>query len=169
LVYGTPSSAFDLIGYSDSDWRGDKVDGKSTSGVCQFLGGSLVCWSSKKQNCVATSSTEAKYISVESCCVQLLWMRKCLKDFGVNCDKVPLLCDNESAIKIAHNLVLHGKTKHIEICHHFIREHVANGDIELSYVNTKDQLADIFTKPLDERRFKELRSKLNIIDSDNFY
>ena len=88
-------------------------------------------------------------------------------DYGVKCDKVLLLCDNESAIKIAYNPVLHAKTKHIEIRNHFIREHIARGDIELSFVGTKDQLADIFTKPLDEARFREFRHELNIIDSSN--
>ena len=81
------------------------------------------------------------------------------------CDKVPLLCDNESAIKISYNPVDHTRTKHIEIRHHFIRDHVAWGDTELSYVSTKDQLADIFMKPLDEARFCYLRTELNIIDS----
>ena len=78
---------------------------------------------------------------------------------------MPLLCDNESAIKIAYNPVQHSRTKHIEIHHHFIRDHVARGHIELSYVPTKDQLADIFTKPLDEARFTYLRNELNIVDS----
>jgi hypothetical protein len=90
-----------------------------------------------------------------------------LKDYGVHCDKVAPLCDNESAIKIAHNPIQHNKTKHIEIRHHFIRDHVNRGDINLSYVGTNDQLADIFMKPLDEARFRELRHALNIIDSCN--
>ena len=161
-------SSFSLTGYSDADYAGDKKDRKSTSGACQFLGRSLVCWSSKKQNCVALSTTEAEYISAASCCAQLLWMRQTLKDFGVTYDKVPLLCDNQSAIKIAHNPVQHAKTKHIEIRHHFIREHVERGDIELLYVGTKDQLADIFTKALDVQRFLELRNELNVVDSSNF-
>ena len=75
---------------------------------------------------------------------------------------MPLLCANESAIKIAYNPVQHSRTKHIEIRNHFIRDHVAWGDIELQYVPTKDQLADIFTKPLDEARFCYLRNELNI-------
>ena len=92
-------------------------------------------------------------------------MRQTLKEYGVHCDKVPLLCDNESDIKIAYDPVDHTRTKHIEIHHHFIRDHVSQGDIELSYVSTKDQLADIFMKPLDEARFCYLRNELNIIDS----
>ena len=90
------------------------------------------------------------------------------KDFGIKKKTLPLLCDNESAIRIAHNPVLHGKTKHIEIRYHFIRDHVANEDISLSYINTKDQLADIFTKPLDEKRFKELRGQINVVCASNF-
>src|SRR3989337_2027053 len=115
---------FDLIGYTDAGWAGDKVGRKFTSGACQFLGCSLVSWSSKKQNCVSLSTVETEYVAAASCCAQLLWMRQTLKDYGVTCDKVPLLCDNESAIKISHNPVQHSKTKHIEIRHHFIRDNV---------------------------------------------
>jgi hypothetical protein len=94
-------------------------------------------------------------------------MRQTLKDYGVTCDKVPLFCDNESAIKISYNPVQHSKTKHIEIHHHFIRDHVKRGEIDIIHVGTQEQLADIFTKPLDEARFHELRHELNIIDSSN--
>ena len=85
-------------------------------------------------------------------------MRQTLKEYSVNCDKVPLLCDNESAIKIAYNPVQHSRTKHIEIQNHFIRDHVARGDIEIAHVPTKDQPADIFMKPLDDVRFCYLRN-----------
>ena len=80
---------------------------------------------------------------------------------------MPLLCDNESAIMISRNPVQHSKTKHIEIRHHFIRYHIKRGDLDIIYINTQEQLADIFTKPLDEARFCELRHELNIIDSSN--
>ena len=160
-------SAFDLIGYSDSDYAGDRVDRKSTSGTCHFLGRSLVCWSSKKQNCVSLSTAEAEYIAAGSCCAQLLWMKQTLKDYGVNVKNVPLYCDNESAIKIAHNPVQHSKTKHIQIRHHFLRDHVLKGDISIEHVKTEEQLADIFTKPLDEKRFSKLRCELNILESSN--
>ncbi|KAK1650752.1 hypothetical protein QYE76_068557, partial [Lolium multiflorum] len=154
-------STFELIGYSDSDWAGDKVDRKSTSGACQFIGRSLVSWSSKKQNSTALSTAEAEYISAASCCTQLLWMKQTLKDYGVSLGTVPLLCDNESAIKIANNPVQHCRTKHIDIRHHFLRDHVANKDIDLTHVGTTYQLADIFTKPLDEARFVNLRGELD--------
>src|SRR3954466_3582312 len=160
-------SSFDLVDYSDSDYAGDKVDRKSTLGTCQFLGRSLVCWSSKKQNCVSLSTAEVEYIAAGSCCAQLLWMKQTLKDYGINVKNVPLLCDNESAIKIAHNPVQHSKTKHIQIRHHFLRDHVLKGDISIEHVKTEEQLADIFTKPLDEKRFSKLQCELNILESSN--
>jgi hypothetical protein len=160
-------SIFDLLGYSDLDYAGCKVDRKSTSGTCQLLGRSLVSWISKKQNSIALSTTEAEYVAAGACCAQLLWMRLTLRDVGCKFSKVPLLCDNESAIKLANNPVNHSRTKHIDIRHHFLRDHEAKGDIDLSHVSTDKQLADIFTKPLDELRFCVLRSELNILDSRN--
>ena len=78
------NNSFDLIGFSDADYAGSKIDRKSTSGTCQFLGPCLVSWSSRKQNSVAISTTEAEYVAAGSCCAQILWMRQTLKDFGVN-------------------------------------------------------------------------------------
>jgi hypothetical protein len=161
-------STFDLIGYSDADWAGCKIDRKSTLGTCQFLGRSLVSLASKKQNSVALSTAEAEYITAGHCCVQLLWMSQTLRDYGYKLSKVPLLCDNESAIRMADNPVEHSRTKHIDIQYHFLRDHQQRGDIEIAYVNTKNQLYDIFTKPLDEKTFSKLRNELNILDSRNF-
>jgi hypothetical protein len=158
---------FDLIGYSDSDYVRCKVDRKSTSGTCQFLGRSLVSWSSKKQTFVALSIVEAEYVVAGQCCTQLLWMRQTLRDFGYNLSKVPLLRDNESAIRMADNPVEHSRTKHIDIRHHFLRDHQQKGDIEVYHINTENQLVDIFTKPLDEKTFCRLRSELNVLDSRN--
>jgi hypothetical protein len=120
-------STFDLIGYSDADWGGCKIDRKSTSGTCQFLGRSLVSWASKKQNSVALSTVEAEYIAARHCCAQLLWMRQTLKVYGYKLSKVPLLCDNESAIRMADNPVEHSRTKHIDISYHFLRDHQQRG------------------------------------------
>jgi hypothetical protein len=161
-------STFDLIGYSDVDWAGCKIDRKSTSGTFQFLGRSLVSWASKKQNSVALSTAEAEYIVVGHCCAQLLWMRQTLRDYGYKLSKVPLLCNNESAICMMDNPVEQNRTNHIDIRYHFLRDHQQRGDIEIAYVNTKNQLADIFTNPLDEKTFSKLGNELNILDSRNF-
>jgi hypothetical protein len=158
-------STFDLIGYSDADYAGCKIDRKSTSGTCQFLGMSLVSWASKKQNSVALSTAEAKYIVVGHCYAQLLWMRQTLRDYGYKLSKVPLLYDNESAIRMADNTVEHSRTKHIDIRYHFLRDHQQKRDIEIAYVSTHNQLVDIFTKPLDEKTFSKFRNELNILDS----
>jgi hypothetical protein len=158
---------FELIGYSDSDYAGFKVDRKSTSGCCQFLGRSLVSWSSKKQNYVALSTAEAEYISVGNCCAQLLWMKQTLLDYGIIFKNVSLMCDNESAVKLAINPVQHSRTKHIDIRHHFLRDYVGKGEITIYSIDTDDQLADIFTKPLDETRFCTLRSEMNVINLSN--
>jgi hypothetical protein len=130
-------STFDLIGYSDADWARCKIDRKSTSGTCQFLRRSLVSWASKKQNSVALSTAEAEYIAAGHCCVQLLWMRQTLRDYGYKLSKVPLLCDNESAIRVADNPVEHSHTKHIDIRHHFLRDHQQKGISKLLMLTPK--------------------------------
>ncbi|KAK2993369.1 hypothetical protein RJ640_008970 [Escallonia rubra] len=162
LWFPRNTSFFDLIGYSDADYAGCKTERKSTSGGCQFLGHSLVSWSSKKQNSVALSTTEAEYMAVGACCAQILWMKQTLLDFGLKYDHIPILCDNTSAIDLTKNPIQHSRTKHIEIKHHFIRDHVQKGDIVLDFVDTNHQLADIFTKPLDSKRFTALRRELGM-------
>jgi hypothetical protein len=112
-----------------------------------------VSWSSKKQNSIALSTAEPEYVAVGACCAQLLSMRLTLRDFGCKFSKVTLLCDNESAIKLADNPVNHSRMEHIDIRHHFLRDHEAKGNIFLSHVSTDKQLADIFTKPFDELGF----------------
>jgi hypothetical protein len=120
-------STFDLIGYSDGDYVRCKIDRKSTLGTCQFLGRSLVSWASKKQNSVALSIAEAEFIAAGHCCAQLLWMRKTLRDNVYKLSKVPLLYDNESAIRMTDNPVEHCRTKHINIWYHFLRDHQQKG------------------------------------------
>jgi hypothetical protein len=95
-------------------------------------------------------------------------MKQTLLDYDVVLDKVHLLCDNEYAVKIANNPVQHSRTKQIDIRHHFLRDHIAKNDISLEGMRSEDQLADIFTKPLDEATFCRLRSELNVLDSSNF-
>jgi hypothetical protein len=144
-------SHFELIGYSDADYARCKVDKKSTFRTYQFLGRSLVPWSSKKQNSIALSTAESEYVTVDSCYAQLLWMRQTLKDYCCTMNHISPLCDNESATNIAYNPCEDSRTKHIDIRHHFLRDHAIKGDIIISHVETNDQLADIFTKLLDEK------------------
>ena len=109
------NSTFDLMTYTDSDYGGCKLDKKITSGTCQFLGGKLVSWSSKKQNCISTSTAEIEYVAAASCCSQVLWMKTQLRHYGIEINKIPILCDLKSAIAISENPVQHSKTKHIDI------------------------------------------------------
>ncbi|KAI3669723.1 hypothetical protein L6452_41087 [Arctium lappa] len=160
-------TGFDLIGYSDSDFSGCKLYRKSTTGGCQLLGGKMASWTSKKQNSVSTSTAEAEYVAAGSCCAQVLWMRNQLLDYDLQLSKIPIYCDSTSAIAIANNPVLHSKTKHIEIRYHFIRDHVMNDDIELHFIPTDYQLADLFTKPLDETRFNFLISELDTLNLED--
>ncbi|KAK6160534.1 hypothetical protein DH2020_003915 [Rehmannia glutinosa] len=155
---------FKLIGYSDSNYAGCRVDRKSTSGTCQMLGNRLVSWFSKKKNSIATSTVEAEYIAAGSCCKQVLWMRQQLRDYDVEEKEILILCDNTSAIAITQNPVFHSRTKHIDVRYHFIRDHIEEKDITLEYISTDKQLADIFTKPLCESRFEELKHDLGLIE-----
>ncbi|GJV45763.1 hypothetical protein Tco_1430299 [Tanacetum coccineum] len=148
LMYlkGTPSLGlwypkclgFDLKGYSDSDYAGCNMDRKSTSSA-----------------------------STTSCCTNILWMKSQLTDYDIIYEKVPIFCDNTSAIAISNNPVLHSRTKHIDIRYHFIRDYIFKGDIELHFIPTQYQLADIFTKPLDEPTFKRLIVELGMLNIDS--
>ncbi|GJU71515.1 retrovirus-related pol polyprotein from transposon TNT 1-94 [Tanacetum coccineum] len=133
-----------------------------TSGSIQLLGDRLVSWSSKRQKSAAISSTEAEYIALSGCCAQVLWMRSQLTDYGFGFNKIPMYCDNKSAIALCCNNVQHSRSKHIDIRFHFIKEHVENGVIELYFVNTEYQLADIFTKALGRERIEFLINKLGM-------
>ncbi|GJV41478.1 retrovirus-related pol polyprotein from transposon TNT 1-94 [Tanacetum coccineum] len=140
---------------------------KSTSGACQFLEGKLVCWSAKKQQSIAMSSTEAEYVAATGCCTNILWMKSQLTDYDIIYEKVPIICDNTSAIAISNNPVLHSRTKHIDIRYHFIRDHILKGDIELHFIPIQYQLVDILTKPLDEPTFKRLIVELGLLNIDS--
>nr|GEW07491.1 hypothetical protein [Tanacetum cinerariifolium] len=139
---------------------------KSTSSSVQFLGDKLVCWSSKKQNYVSISTVGSEYIAVSSCCAQVLWMRTQLTDYGFFYDKVPIYCDSKSAIEILCNLVHHTHTKNIDVGYHFIKDHVEKGTMELYFIGTEYQLADLFTKSLPEARFKFLVEKLGMMSRE---
>ncbi|GJS99586.1 hypothetical protein Tco_0820756 [Tanacetum coccineum] len=156
-------TGFELTAFSDSDHAGCLDSRKSTSGGIQFLGGDkLVSWSSKKQDCTSMSSAEAEYVSLSACCAQVLWLRTQLTDYGFHFDKIPMYCDSKAAIAISCNPVQHSRTKHIDVRYHFIKEQVEKGIVELFFVGTEYQLADLFTKALSEDRFKYLVRRLGM-------
>ncbi|GJR96233.1 retrovirus-related pol polyprotein from transposon TNT 1-94 [Tanacetum coccineum] len=155
-------NAMSLTAYADADHAGCQDSRRSTSGSAQFLGDRLVSWSSKKQRSTAISTTEAEYIAMSGCCAQILWMRSQLKDYGFDFNKIPLYCDNKSAIALCCNNVQHSRSKHIDIRHHFIREQVENRVVELYFVETNYQLANILTKALPRERFEFLLLRLGM-------
>ncbi|GJS87484.1 retrovirus-related pol polyprotein from transposon TNT 1-94 [Tanacetum coccineum] len=149
-----------LTAYADADHAGCQDARRSTSGSAQFLGDKLVSWSSKKQKSTAILSIEAEYITLSGCFSQILWMRSQLTDYGFQFNKIPLYCDNKSVIALCCNNVQDSRAKQIDIRYHFIKEQVENGIVKLYFVQTKYQLADIFTKPLPRERFNFLIDKL---------
>ncbi|XP_042380465.1 uncharacterized mitochondrial protein AtMg00810-like [Zingiber officinale] len=155
-------------GYTDSDWAGNSLDRKSTTGFCITVGGNLVSWKSKKQEVVARSSAEAEYRAMATTACELVWLKSLLSDLGCPCATPMILyCDNQAAMQIAANPVFHERTKHIEVDCHFIRQQVQSKLIKTCYVRSQDQLADVFTKALPSTQFQCLLSKLgsqNLMD-----
>ncbi|GJW02542.1 hypothetical protein Tco_1561398 [Tanacetum coccineum] len=119
-------------------------------------------FSSKKRNCTAISTAEAEYVSLSACCAQVIWMRTQLLDYGYKYNRISMYCDSKSAIAISCNLVQHSKTKHIDILYHFIKEHVEKGTVELYFVSTEYQLANLFTKALPKERFEYLVHRIGM-------
>lgn len=166
LDYGmlySSSKDFKLVGYSDSDWAGNFDDSKSTSGFLFFLGNTAFTWSSKKQPIVTLSTCEAEYVAATSCVCHAIWLRSILKELHMALEEATeIFVDNKSAIDLAKNPVYHDRSKHINTRYHFIRECIARKDVQVIHTKTKDQLADIFTKPLKERDFSRLRMMLGV-------
>eukprot|EP00253_Pinus_taeda_P021924 PITA_21924 len=157
-----------LLYLTDADWAGSVDDRKRTSGGAFFMGSKLVSWFSKKHSSISLSTVEVEYVAAASCCTQLLWMMQTLQDFQITCTPpISILCDNTSAIKISKNPIMHSKTKHIPIKYHFLREQVLEQKVKLEYVPSKEQVADIFTKPLPRETFEYLREKMGVVDASS--
>ncbi|WVZ52958.1 hypothetical protein U9M48_003956 [Paspalum notatum var. saurae] len=139
-LWYSSGSSLSLRGFSDADHAGCLIDRN-----------------------VALSTTEAEYVAATNCCSQLLWMKATLSDFGLRFGKIHLLVDSTSAISVAKNPVLHSTTKHIDVRLHFLRDHYEKGDIDLVHVVSTNQLADIFTKPLEFDAFTRLRGELGVL------
>ncbi|GJT29144.1 retrovirus-related pol polyprotein from transposon TNT 1-94 [Tanacetum coccineum] len=148
--------------YADVDHIGCQDTRRSTSGSMQLLGDRLVSWSSKKQKSTTISSTEAEYIALFGCCAQILWIKSQLTDYGLGFNKIPLYCDKKGVIALCCNNVQHSRSKYIDVRYHFIKEQVENGVVELYFVRTEYQLADIFTKALGREKLEFLINKLGM-------
>ncbi|XP_019161149.1 PREDICTED: uncharacterized protein LOC109157764 [Ipomoea nil] len=160
-LMASPTS--DIHAYSDSDWAGCPINRKSTSGYAVFLGSNLISWVSRKQHTVARSSTEAEYKGFADVAAEVTWVVSLLWELGLHSrSPATLWCDNLGATYMCANPDFHARTKHVEIDYHFDRDKVASRDFLVNFFSTKDQLVDIFTKPLPVARFTTLRDKLNV-------
>ncbi|CAN6465147.1 unnamed protein product [Victoria cruziana] len=168
LVYSKDDRYLDghrLMTYTDADWTGDPDERRSVSGYCIFIGNNAVVWSSKKQKAVARSSAEAEYQAMAAGVADVTWVRHLLEKLNEPISSSILFCDNQNAINIARNPILHCRTKHIEIDQHFVRQKVENREIEPIYVRFDSQVADVFTKGLTTEQFWALKNKLCMIEN----
>lgn len=164
LVYSQDSDNEVLIGYSDSDLAGNVEDRKSTGAMVFYLNKSLITWTSQKQKCVALSSCEAEFMAATAAACQAVWLRKLLAQITeYDIGPVTLFIDNKSAIDLAKNPVFHGRSKHIDIRYHFIRECVENGEIIVKHVRSEEQRADLLTKALAAVKFETMRNLLGVV------
>jgi hypothetical protein len=152
-----------LVGFSDSDMAGDPVDRKSTSGMIYFLSNNPITWQSSKQKVVALSSCEAEYIAASAAACQGVWLARLMGELlGTEVSAPLLMVDNKAAISLVKNHVLHDRSKHIETKFHYIRECAERGQIKVEFINTTEQLGDIFTKALGRVKFEQLRSRIGV-------
>jgi hypothetical protein len=162
----TRSNVSNLEAFSYIDWVGCSDDRRSTGRYCVFLGSNLISWSSKKHPTVSRSSTEAEYKLVANATAELLWIQYLLHDLGVQLTSPPKLwCDNIGATYLAANPVFHARTKHVEIDFHFVRDHVAAKILQILFISSKEQIADVLTKPIVFTQFQWFCSKLNVHSS----
>ncbi|KAL0641356.1 hypothetical protein Bca4012_102542 [Brassica carinata] len=155
----------EVVGYCDADWAGDRVDRRSTTGYCTFIGGNLVTWKSKKQKVISCSSAEAEYRAMLKLTNELVWIKGILKHLEIE-QSTPMTmhCDNQAAIHIASNSVFHERTKHIEVDCHKVRQMIILGVILPCYTRSEDQLADVFTKAARLKTMESILSRLGLID-----
>ena len=154
-----------LLGYNDNDHGADADGCKSTSGVLFFLGGNIITLQSQKQKVVALSSCEAEYFAAATASCHGVWLERLLVELrGEEVGAITLKIDNQSAIQLCKNPILHDRSKHIDVKFHYIRECIEEGRVDVEPINTKAQLADILTKALGQNQFMQLQSKLGLVD-----
>ena len=163
IQYSNYSNQPNLVGFSDSDFANDTETRRSTSGYVFMLNGGPVTWSSQRQRVVALSTTEAEYLAASAATKEAVWLKHLLRDINQPVeDPITLKIDNQSAIRLVRNPEFHKRTKHIDTHYHFIREKYQNRDIDVTYVPSNNQIADIFTKPLPRDQFHKLRQLMGI-------
>lgn len=150
----------DIQIYTDSSWAGDHGDRKSTGGHITLIDNRPISWQSKKQSTVSKSSTEAEYYALAEAASEALFMRQWMNHYVGQLSSIPIKCDNQGAILIADHSTNHNRTKHIDVKHFFVRDHVHDKHITIGYISTKDQFADILTKPPATSIFLNLRDRL---------
>jgi hypothetical protein len=164
IIFGTQEPKL-LVGYTDADYAGDVDSRCSTSGFTFFVHGSLVSWSSRRQKCVSQSTTEAEYVAASDSCKEAVWLKCLLAEIGeIDNQPVEIRCDNQSAIRSIHNPEFHQRTKHIDVRYHFVRKLQEDGIIDAVYVPSKEQKADLFTKPLPKPEFERMRRELGVCE-----
>lgn len=151
-----------ILCYSDSDYASDPETRRSTSGNVFMLGTSAISWASQRQKCVALSSTEAEFVAASLAVKEMIWIDRLMVDIWSKSENPSMFVDNQSAIRLIKNMELHKRTKHIDVMYNFIREKFHDGFFALSYVDTNNQIADIFTKPLPRHKFQTFRSSMVI-------
>ena len=151
-----------MISYCDANYVGDKIERRSTSESCHIIIGYLVTWINKKQVSIVISTAKAKFISTTTSCTPLIWIKNQMEDYNIYEESIPIYYENKASISISKNPNLHSGAKHIEIKHHFLRDHVEKGTMELEFVHTDNQFANIFTKPITEERLILLRNQLGM-------
>ena len=163
LVYDGKSSV-NLVGFSDADWAGDVNTRRSTSGyVFQLGNNNTITWSSRKQATVAKSTTEAEYVALSTATQEAIWLRRLIENLGIDMSAPTTMYeDNQGAMDLTKNPKHHGRTKHIDVSHHFVRERVATKEIDVIYCPTGDMTADIMTKGLPTVKFQKFRQMLGV-------